>query len=38
MIAFFKEPIDGLSKKVHGLQPHPFPFLGWYRFWDAWLA
>jgi peptide/nickel transport system substrate-binding protein len=38
VIAFFKEPIDGLSKNVHGLKPHPFPFLGWYRFWDAWLT
>jgi len=38
VIAFFKEPIDGLSKKVHGLKPHPFPFLGWYGFWAAWLA
>lgn len=38
IISFFKKPIDGLSKKVHGLKPHPFPFLGWYRFWDAWLA
>ena len=24
--------------KVKGLKPYAFPFLGWYHFWDAWLA
>jgi peptide/nickel transport system substrate-binding protein len=38
IVAFFKEPIDGLSPKVKGLKPYAFPFLGWYHFWDAWLA
>jgi peptide/nickel transport system substrate-binding protein len=38
IVAFFKEPIDGLSPKVHGMKQYAFPFLGWYHFWDLWLA
>jgi len=30
--------VDGLSKKVHGLAPHPAGVLGNYLFMNAWLA
>ena len=37
IIPYFKSPVDALSPSVRGLVPHPFPFLGWYQFWDVWL-
>ena len=38
IISFFKEPIDGLAANVRGVRAYAFPFLGWYHFWDVWLA
>ena len=38
IIPYFKQTIDGASKKVHGIEPHVFPALSWYRFWNFWLS
>ena len=36
IIPYFKQTIDGASKKVQGIEPHVFPALSWYRFWNFW--
>ena len=38
IIPYFKQTIDGASKKVRGLEPHVFPALSWYRFWNFWFS
>ena len=38
IIPYFKQTIDGASKKVQGIEPHVFPALSWYRFWNFWLS
>ena len=38
IIPYFKQTIDGASKKVQGIEPHVFPALSWYRFWNFWFS
>ena len=38
IIPYFKQTIDGANKKVHGITPHVFPALSWYRFWNFWIS
>ena len=38
IIPYFKQTIDGASKKVQGITPHVFPALSWYRFWNFWIS
>ena len=38
IIPYFKQTVDGASKRVQGIEPHVFPSLSWYRFWNFWLA
>ena len=38
IIPYFKQTIDGASKKVQGIEPHVFPALSWYRFWNFWIS
>jgi peptide/nickel transport system substrate-binding protein len=38
IIPYFKQTLDAATKRVRGNDPHVFPFLSWYRFWNYWLA
>jgi peptide/nickel transport system substrate-binding protein len=38
VIPYFRSTIDGYSKKVRGLKPHIFTYLGWYAFENVWLT
>lgn len=38
IIPYFKQTIDAANKKVQGIQPHVFPNLSWFRFWNFWLS
>jgi peptide/nickel transport system substrate-binding protein len=38
IIPYFKRTIDASNKKVHGIEPHVFPFLSWFRFWNFWIS
>jgi peptide/nickel transport system substrate-binding protein len=38
IIPYFSQTIDASTSKVHGIQPHVFPFLSWYRMWNFWLS
>jgi peptide/nickel transport system substrate-binding protein len=38
IIPYFKQTIDGANTKVQGIEPHVFPALSWYRFWNFWLS
>jgi len=34
----FPNNLDAYSPKVHGLTPHPFRNLGWYKYQDIWVG
>jgi peptide/nickel transport system substrate-binding protein len=38
IIPYFVQTLDASTNRVHGIQPHVFPFLSWYRMWNFWLA
>lgn len=38
IIPYFKQTIDAAQPRVRGIQPHVFPNLSWFRFWNFWLA
>ncbi|MFN8224243.1 MAG: ABC transporter substrate-binding protein [Gaiellales bacterium] len=38
IIPYTKQSLDASTKRVRGIQPHPFEFLGNYRLWNVWLA
>lgn len=38
IIPYFKQTLDAAQPRVRGIQPHVFPNLSWYRFWNFWLA
>ena len=38
IIPYFKQTVDGASKRVQGIEPHVFPALSWYRFWNFWFS
>ncbi len=37
IIPYFKKKLDAAQPNVKGIEPHVFPALSWYRFWNFWL-